>query len=187
MKTRLLVLGFHAFTHGFGWILLESPTMPLDWGVVERRKDRNAQCMVRFARLLDRHKPAVLAMEAYRLPAGERTRRICDLCDAAAAHTKGRGISVRIYPRAAIATAFPGRITRHQIAVAIAESLPGFDLRLPKKRAIWESERPNMALFNAAAVALTHYARTAKGASRLPRIRGDRNGPVSPLCTGETT
>ncbi len=186
MKGRLLVLGFHPFTHGFGWILLESPTMPLDWGVVEKRKDRNARCLARFERLLDRYKPAVVAMEAFRAPDAARAARICELCEAIAAQSRTRKITVRVYRRSAIALGFPGAASRHQIAVQISERLPGLNLRLPKKRAIWESERPGMALFNAAAVALTHYAKTTKATSRLPRIRGDRNGPVSPPCAGET-
>jgi hypothetical protein len=45
------------------------------------------------------------------------------------------------------------------VAAAVAQRITAIRPRLPKKRAVWESEKPNMALFNAAAAALTYCAK----------------------------
>lgn len=160
MKPRRLVLGFHAFTHGFGWILLESSSAPLDWGVVEKDTDRNAQCLLALKRILARCTPDVLAIESFEGAGTARATRIVELCRNVVSLVGTQGIEVEAYTRAEIRSAFPGASGRQEIAMAVAERLPAIELRLPKKRALWESEKPNMALFNAAAVALTHYVKS---------------------------
>ena len=54
--------------------------------------------------------------------------------------------------------------TKDTIAKAIANTLPPLKPWLPRERRIWESEHYSMAMFEAVALAMTHYAaqRTTK-------------------------
>ncbi len=51
-----------------------------------------------------------------------------------------------------------GAITRHEIAQAIAAHVPALSHRMPGMRKLWQSEDHRLAIFDAAALALTHYA-----------------------------
>lgn len=157
MKVSHRVLGIHFFPRGFGWIVLEGSSTPIDWGVVERKKDRNTQSLFAVERILERNRPQAVVLEAFEEPIARRTERVRSLCRSVVAVTQARNIKVRIYSRMEIAQAFPGHASRYAIAATIAHRIEPIRHRLPKKRALWESEKPNMALFNAAATALTYY------------------------------
>lgn len=161
--TADLVLGVHPFSHGFGWVAFEKPLAPLDWGVVEKRGEKNAQCLFAITQIVNRYQPDVLAMEAYEEPTATRVARIQKLCRSIESMASGRDIDVCIYSgleirhHLALATA----VSRYDIARGVAEKIKALKVRLPKQREIWNSEHPNMALFNAAAVALARYAAEA--------------------------
>ena len=55
--------------------------------------------------------------------------------------------------------------SKDTIARAIADTLPALKPWLPPKRRIWESEHHSMAIFEAAALALTHYRQLASSIS----------------------
>jgi Holliday junction resolvasome RuvABC endonuclease subunit len=153
------VLGIHPFTRGFGWVLFQKPFVPLDWGVVEKKKEKHAQCVFAFERIIDRYEPTVLALEKYDSPPTQRVARIRRLSRSFVSLAEGRSIETCIYSRFDVRSVFAvaGAASRYEIAHVIAQRVDALRPRLPKKRPLWESEKPNMALFNAAAVALTHY------------------------------
>lgn len=155
------VLGFHPSSRGFGWVLFEGPFAPVDWGLVSAGIDKNASCLRRLERLLDRFTPETLVLEAYDGATTRRARRIADLCRAVRRAADDRGIETPVYSRADIREAFSevGAPTRREIAEAVAQHCEAFRHRLPKPRRPWESEDARGALFAAAAVALTHYRR----------------------------
>jgi hypothetical protein len=69
---------------------------------------------------------------------------------------------VTYYSRAAIRNAFHhGPISRFEIAQAIAAFIPAFESRMPKRRKLWQSEDPRLWLFDAASLAMTHFAAIA--------------------------
>ena len=160
MKHACLVLGVHAIYRGFGWILMEGPSKPIDWGVIEKKKDKNTQCLFAFERILSRYHPDILAIETFTAPSASRATRIRRLYRAMLSTVEKRGIKVRTYARSEIRTTFSdsGARSRYEIAQVIAKRIIAISDRLPKKRPVWESERPNLALFCAAAAALTHFA-----------------------------
>jgi Holliday junction resolvasome RuvABC endonuclease subunit len=112
-------------------------------------------------RIVDRYQPDAILLEAFELPAGKRITRIRHLCRSLMSFAQARAIDVTIYSRAEIQAVFVqvGAASRYEIACVIAQRLDALRTRLPKKRATWEGESPAMALFNAAAVGLTHYHR----------------------------
>jgi len=161
---RPLVLGVHPIDRGFGWVILASPLAPIDWGVVEHKKDKNARCLLRIEKIVERYHPAVVVLEAFEHGAAQKADRVQRLCRAIVQLANNRGIETSVYSRAAIRTCFisVGAATRHEIATVIAQHITAFRHRLPKARKSYTSEHPNLALFSATAVALAHFAVTER-------------------------
>ncbi|MDI6623328.1 MAG: hypothetical protein QME55_01235 [Brevundimonas sp.] len=153
------VFGFHPTSRGFGWVLFEGPFAPIDWGLVSAGDDKNASCLRRLERLLDRFAPETLVLEAFDRQTTRRARRIADLCTAVRRAADDRGIETAVYSRAEIREAFAEveARTRREVAEAVARHLEAFRHRLPPPRRPWESEDARGALFAAAAVVLTHH------------------------------
>ncbi|MBV8977717.1 MAG: crossover junction endodeoxyribonuclease RuvC [Alphaproteobacteria bacterium] len=159
MNHPALVLGVHPTSRGFGWALFESPARPLDWGIVEIRSDRNAETLKRVERLLHQYQPQVLALEQFDREPARRAGRIRKLGAQLVSLAQKNGIKPAILARSAIGTAITREpnATRYEIAQAIARDFDALRHRLPPKRKPWESERPNLSLFSAAACALTWF------------------------------
>ncbi|HYC74676.1 hypothetical protein [Brevundimonas sp.] len=153
------VLAFHPTSRGFGWVLFEGPFAPVDWGLVSVGADKNASCLRRLERLLDRSAPETLVLEAYDRATTRRALRIADLCRAVRRAADHRGVETAVYSRAEVREAFSEvkARTRREIAEAVARHCEAFRHRLPKRRRPWESEDARGALFAAAAVGLAHY------------------------------
>lgn len=152
------VLGVHPSTRGFGWALFEGPLVPFDWGTVEVQANKNAGSIARFTRLLDKYQPNVLALEAFDTDDTRRSARVRSLCRKLVAIADARAITVRIYNREVIGKTVASNedATRDEIAVAVAERIAVLHARLPEPRKPWQSEPPSIALFQAAACALTY-------------------------------
>lgn len=155
-----LVLAVHPSTHGFGYALMEGPLSPVDWGVREAKgKYKNVTCVEKIAKLLETHHPHVLCLEDWSAESARRSARVKRLCRSIALLARSRGIEVCVYSRSTVQKCFEGfgAKTRHETAQAIAKHITAFARSLPKPRKAWESEKPAMALFNAAALALSFY------------------------------
>ena len=159
-STQGLIFTVHPFSRGFGWTLFEGPLAPVDWGIVQAKKDRNAKCLMRIERLLTRYQPSVIVLEQFDRRPARRAVRIKALCLAITQLGNHRGIEVRVYNRAVIRTCFvtSGARTRYEIASAIAALIDVFRHRLPRARKRWQSEDCRQSLFDAAALAITHFA-----------------------------
>jgi len=159
------VLAVYPNVPGFGWTLFEGPLSPVEWGVVEIKKNRaelNSECLDRFRVIIDKFDPCVLLLEQFVGAPSRRSHRIQSLCRSLIQFVDTRGIDVRVYTRADIESAFApaGAKTRRQIAIAIAKHIEAFGHLLPPARKIWLAESPRMGLFNAAALAITYYWQT---------------------------
>jgi hypothetical protein len=71
------------------------------------------------------------------------------------------GMDVAIYSREQVREVFAsnGATTRHQIADAIAKRIDAFGQRLPRNRACGDREFHHQGLFDAAALAMTYFAK----------------------------
>lgn len=155
-KPRLFAL--HCSTKGFGFVVFEGEAI-YDWGTVTARGDKNAMALRKLARLLDRVSPEALALEE---PSGtDRADRIRHLHAAISTFCRSRNIDVYQYSLADIQRRFVavGARTRQEIAEAVVRELDVLSPRLPHPRRPWQSESRRMAIFSAAAVALTHLAK----------------------------
>jgi hypothetical protein len=160
-----MVLAMHPTTHGFGWVLFESPLSPIDWGMASAREGRNAKLLARFERILARYEPAVLVLEVFEERGAMRSERIQHLCRNMIHLAACKGMDTPVYSRAVIRTVFAsvGAATRYEIAQAIAQRIDAFNHRLPRYRKRWLAQDPRQSLFDAAALALTYFAVMGQG------------------------
>jgi hypothetical protein len=157
--TPKLVLGLHPSYRGLGWILFEGPEAPFDWGTADIRRAEDMRTLLRAAELFDRFQPAVLVLEDFE--SGRRAPRIRVLGRAIVARAELRNIAVHRFDRAQIRAVLHPARSRHAVAAAVAARIKPLAPYLPRKRKPWETERLNLALFCAAACAVTYYAHAA--------------------------
>lgn len=153
------VLGLHPSYRGLGWILFEGPNAPFDWGATDIRKAYHVRTLARVASLLDKYQPNVLVLEEFER--SRRAPRICAIGRAIVVHAEQRNITVHRFDRSQIQAALYPANSRHSVAVAVADLVDQLAPDLPVKRKPWETERPTLAIFSAAACALTYYVRAA--------------------------
>ena len=155
-----LVLAVHPYSRGFGWVLFEGPIAPADWGIVEIKTDRNSRCLDRIEHIMSRYEPAVLVLEQFDRRPARRGARVKELCAAIVHLAANRGVEFSIYSRAVIRTSFVsvGARTRYEIAKTIALHIEALRRHLPPTRRSWQSEDCRQCLFDAAALAMTHFA-----------------------------
>ncbi len=166
MSAVPVVLGFKPSSHGFAWVAFSSPFSINDWGVVDVRADKNARCLERFEQLIGRFSAHTLVIEAFEGAEAKVSQRVERLYRAVIALATAKGIDVVMFGRKDVRACFVnvGARTRHEVASAIARSFEILRDLLPEKRRPWEPPHRRMALFDAAAVVLTHFH---LGASQL--------------------
>ena len=155
-----LVFALHPTTRGFGWVLFDGPSSPIDWGTASARQGRNAKLIRRLERILSRHDASFLILETYDGKDRVRSMRIQSLCKEIHHLAVCKGLKVRTYSRATVQRTFAqaGAATRHEIALAIAERIDALSHRLPPRRMPWREQDPRQSLFDAAALVLTYFA-----------------------------
>ncbi len=150
---------------GFGWMVFDGPLSPVAWEVSTLSKtkgtpeEKNARTMKRIEKLVAQYRPATIVLEAFEGPGTRRSARIRQLCRSILSLAAMHGTAVRIISREQITSYFESTETktRYAIASVVAASLKEIRHRLPDKRRPWETEHPEMALFNAAALLFVHY------------------------------
>jgi Holliday junction resolvasome RuvABC endonuclease subunit len=160
-----ITIGLYLSARGLCWIAFSSPLAPYDWGRVAttKAKNRHERSLARVESLLERYTPDYLVMEEPKHSGSRRGENRPRLCQAIRALAADRGCEVVSYTSADIANCFAvvGATTRHEIAEAIGRHIPALASFVPRRRKVWQSERPNIGLFCAAALVLTHYHVTA--------------------------
>lgn len=152
-------------TRGFGYIVFETPDIPMDWGVKEVHRNKTRDCLLKAQVLMHMLQPSVLVVEDAQHPGSRRSKRVKMLLDKIADLAQQRGIAVERCSRHEVLTAFVrmGAETKDDIALAVTRLVPELAPRLPPRRRIWESEHYSMAIFEAAALALTYFGRHGDG------------------------
>lgn len=150
------VLAIHPTSRGFAWIVFESPLSPIDWGTTSAGAEHPSRLVSRFERLINRFDPTVLVLEEFDASSG-RMRRLCrELAHLASF----KGLDVTVLPHSSVQRAFSHALpkSRYEIAEAIARQIDALSPRLPRKRRHYDGEQRGMALFDAAALAITYFA-----------------------------
>ena len=150
------VLAIDPVSRGFGIVVFESPNLPIEWGVKELRENQEERGLVLISALLEQFKPDVVVLEDTDHPSCRRCQRIRVQLSGIRALVQSRKVPLAGITRDQVYTTL-GHRTKHQVATAIVSSVPELAPLLPPYRKPWMSEDPRMAIFDAAAFALTFY------------------------------
>ncbi len=153
-------------THrGFGFVVLEGETTPLDWGTRHVSRPKHDGSIEKVDALIDRYDPAALILEDHAGDGSRRCLRVQTLIDGLHKLGQARDLSVFSYSRGDIRLAFSthGATTKEEIANVLAARYPELAPRLPPKRKPWMSEDNRMAIFDAASLAVTHFHEQQRG------------------------
>jgi Holliday junction resolvasome RuvABC endonuclease subunit len=151
------VLAIDPTSRGFGFVIIESPTTLIDWGVKSIRKKEEAAILPKVSELIRHYQPeAIVVEDDKRL---RRCLRIQSLLAAIGELAITSGLKCRRISLARVKKVFQafGARKKYEIAQAVAKQLPDLAPRLPRYRKPWMSEDYRMAIFDAAALALTYF------------------------------
>src|ERR1700687_4490240 len=156
--TRVLALDLHP--RRFGYVVVESPSRLLDWGVRgHRHKDTSADVLIRrgLRPLIELWRPSILVLRkeprTTQKPHQQRDR----LLKRIATEAKNHRVAVRILKKR------PGadqgkRLTKYENARRAAEQFSVLRWKMPPKRRPWESEDYRMSIFEALEIAVTYVS-----------------------------
>lgn len=155
------VLAIAISSNRFAYVAFKGPLSPVGWDTRSiDPKARNAAVVDDIAELIGRYEPDVVVLpdigSCHRRRA-PRTRRLPYLIQN---YARGQAIDVYSYSRQQVRACFEpaGALARHEIAHAIAARVHELGLLAPKIRKLWQREPRSLCLFDAAALAMTHYA-----------------------------
>ncbi|MEW8521630.1 MAG: hypothetical protein AB2552_01115 [Candidatus Thiodiazotropha endolucinida] len=152
-----LVLAVYSTYRGFGFAVFEEPSKPVDWGIKEATQGKRSEIFDKFETLLTFYAPATVVLEK-----GEASKRGMEAKSRSnefATVAYKHGSAVHRYSRSAVQEVFAqfNARTKYEIAKTICTWLPALAPRMPPYRRPWMSEDYRMGIFDAIALALTHY------------------------------
>lgn len=153
-----VVMGLFLNARGFAYAAFEGQLSPVDWGISDvRGKGKNKRCLELVERAMKRIAPDVVIIRS----PGDKAcfRRLRKLTAEVEGLAKKLNVPIQKISRQQINGAFDFLmpLSRYMIVEAIARNIPAFEQYIPLRRKIWQSEDRRMALFDAAALALTFY------------------------------
>lgn len=156
------VLAIDPTTRGFGYVVLEGSTRIIDWGVKSSRSttiEKEIQVLSKIKDLIRHCQPQCIVIEETRGEQSRRCGRVRLLLGTVRNIAVWEGIKSRNISTDQVKRVFGtfGATTKHEIACVIAEHLPDLAPYLPKVRKPWMPEDYRMAIFDAAAMALTYF------------------------------
>jgi hypothetical protein len=151
---------------GVGWMVFDGPLSPVDWGVSKEADsargagNKNARSLKRIGELMDQYRPPVVVLEEFEGKTTKRRERIRQLSRSIISLCAVNGVQVHVVSRAEVRAclASSNARTRHEIAQVVASYFPEIRRLMPTKRKAWQTEPKVMALFNATALLIAHYA-----------------------------
>lgn len=156
------VLSLFVSVRGIGFAIFDGPWVLVDWGVKEASgQQKNEIGLRKVQELMARYRPAVVVVEDYRGEGSRKSERVERLIDAISAHAGFARIVVYRYSRAQIRKLFSkfGATNKQEISREIVRRLPELQWYQPPMRKIWLPEDRRMSIFDAAALAFTHFHR----------------------------
>jgi len=157
-RKRPPILALHATSRGFGFVVMSGPFSLVDWGTRQALTDKNITSLTALTKLLDHFDPHTLVLEDS-TQLSRRSPRITRLYQAISALCHGRSIDLAVVSRNDIHRCYAtvGARNWQEIAESVARQLEPLRALVPRRRKAWQSESRRMAVFMAAAVAITHW------------------------------
>jgi hypothetical protein len=159
-RTYTLVLSIYLNARGVSFVVFQWTGSPYDWGIYELRGMRKHTLSLRKVNvILDRYRPDLLIIQDTGPNGTRRARRLIRLNAAIEGAARDRKIPVFAYSRDEVCEIFrsKGCSTKQERAEAIANQIPEFERYVPPLRRPWMSERPQMGLFDAAALGVVFF------------------------------
>lgn len=156
------VLAIDPTSRGFGFVILEGPRLVVDWGVKTGRAtsiEREQQLLARIDDLIRHYRPQIIVLEKVGDSGSRRGGRVRLLIGAIGNMAAWQGIAVRRISISRVRRVFStfGAQSKHDIACVVVMHLPEIAVRVPRRRKPWMGEDYRMAVFDAAALALTYF------------------------------
>ena len=153
------ILAIDPTSRGFGYVVLEWPLVLVDWGVKSTRNEKEANTLSKMTTLIRHYQPECVVVQDCSGTGKLRCPRIQDLIDSIRRLATQKGIRSRKISSKTLIKVFSafGARTKHEIAQVVAKQLPELAPHLPRYRKPWMSEDYWMAIFDAAALALTYF------------------------------
>jgi len=158
------LLSVYPIASGFAFILFEGPLAPYEWGIrYASRKTKRGDTLEQIKQIIEEYRPITLVIEDAEEKRSRRSLRVRKIYRELTRYAEAEFVEVVAYSKENIKRCFAsiGVTTKHNIASAIAREIPVFINQLPPERKCWMPEDRKQALFDAAALAMTHYAATA--------------------------
>jgi Holliday junction resolvasome RuvABC endonuclease subunit len=157
-----LVLGIYPDSRGFAYVLFEGPLAPRAWRTSDVRGDHRVRiCVARISAVFGEYGPDAVVLQDMSANGTSRACQIRAINDAVSLLAETQGIATFTYSRADVRACFApiGAITKDGIVEAIIKRIPAFERLRPPVRKLWTNEHPRMALFDAAALVITHFCK----------------------------
>lgn len=153
------VVAIDPTSRGFGYAVLEGPGFLVDWGTRDLARADSERTLSHVAALLRHYRPDAVVLEDVAAAGARRRHRVQALIDAIGTSAASGGVAVERVSRLQVHRVFAcaQATTKHRIATVITDHFPELAPRLPPLRKAWMSEDARMSIFDAAALALTHY------------------------------
>lgn len=156
-KTR--VLSVYPTYRGFGYVVFEGATNPIDWSTVTISERNNYLSIKKIKSLIKYYQPDVLVTGDYTEHKSRRSSHILSLTESIRKFEKEESLRVKTFTSSDISNVFEpfGAFTKYDRTQVIAKFLPMFEFYKPPKRKPWMSEDSRMAIFDAIALVITYF------------------------------
>ena len=157
LESTPFVLAIAPVSRGIGYVAFEDPKTLIDWGVRTARARKDEVTQRHVESLISFYQPDILVLERFEKHTNrERVTKLNEKLSVLGSYT---GVEVTRLHHDEVKGVFSqfGLKTKFGIAKTIATWLPELGVKMPRHRKPWMNEDHSMAMFEAAALALTYY------------------------------
>lgn len=160
------VLAIDPSSKGLGFAVMEGPSRLVDWGVRVATENKNERWLKLIDNVMERYRPAVVLAEDCLAKGSRRSLRIRELIDETVRLSASKKIRAKVFSRRKVRAAFSKaeRISKHRIAIALAERFPELTPHLPPPPKPWLTEHYRLQMFNAVSLGVTFFENRKKRA-----------------------
>ena len=154
----------------FGFVVFDGPVALIDWGV--RNFSSRGGLREKISALVTLHAPTRIVIRCRHSASEEARARTRVAAAAARDEMRRQRVEIENVRTKEVSDFFLSRHhcrTKHQTATKIADWFVELSSKLPAERKKWQSEPYAIAVFDAAATAITYFAREYRGVSEETR------------------
>lgn len=154
-----VILAIYPNARGFGYAFFENPAEVRDCGVVSILPICNKRCLARVQKFISHYEPTLVVLQDLNVTHSRKSLRVKKLIASITQYCQDKGLPVKAYSQEQIRFVFDQFkvYTKYEIAKRITEWLPQLQKKMPRFRKPWMCEDYHMGMFDAIALALTHF------------------------------